>query len=177
MIWLGFLRAVNVGKRTYPMAECRAALEAAGFTGVETHIQTGNVRFETPMRSARKVERVLGEVFAKDRGFEVETICLRLGDLPGILEEADRLREEHGEPSHGQYVELLRTAPDEGARELIEAQSGPGQLFVVRDRAVHLLLERGFNELNPATAATRRAMGVSTNRNLKVVRAIAEKWG
>ena len=60
---------------------------------------------------------------------------------------------------------------------MIEAQSGPGQLFVVRDRAVHLLLERGFNELNPATAATRRAMGVSTNRNLKVVRAIAEKWG
>lgn len=176
MIWLGFLRAVNVGRRKYPMAECRAALEAAGFSGVETHIQTGNIRLESPMRSPHKVERALEEVFAADRGFPVETLCLTPAQLREVIAEADRLRDEHGEPSHGQYVELLRAAPDDRARELIEAQSGRGQLFVVRGRAVHLLLDRGFNELQPATAATRRAMGVSTNRNLKVLRAIADKW-
>ena len=29
--WIAFLRAVNVGKRQYPMAQLRAALTAAGF--------------------------------------------------------------------------------------------------------------------------------------------------
>lgn len=177
MIWIGFLRAVNVGKRKYPMAECRAALEAAGFHGVETHIQTGNVRVETAMRSATKVERELERVFAADRGFEVETICVRPGDLAAVVDEADAIRAERGEPSHGQYVELLRTAPDDDARQLIESQSGPGQVFVVRNRAVHLLLDKGFHELKPPNAATRRAMGVSTNRNLSVLRALVDKWG
>ena len=44
---VAFLRAVNVGKRQYPMAELRAALDAAGFEDVQTHIQTGNVFFRT----------------------------------------------------------------------------------------------------------------------------------
>ena len=49
--FIAFLRAVNVGKRKYPMAELRDALTAAGFEEVETHIQTGNVLFRTSLRS------------------------------------------------------------------------------------------------------------------------------
>ena len=176
MIWLGFLRAVNVGKRKYPMAECRAALEAAGFTEVDSHIQTGNVRVSTPMRSRAKVEAALEDVFVEDRGFEVPTICLTPGELREIIEVADELAAEHGVPGHGQYVELFRDAPSAETIELLEAQTGPGQTFVVRDRAMHLLLDKGFHELKPANAATKRAMGDSTNRNLKVLRTLLDKW-
>ena len=61
---VAFLRAVNVGGRFVRMAELRAALEAAGFTDVETHLQSGNVRVRTPMRSTAKVaaEQGLGEL-------------------------------------------------------------------------------------------------------------------
>ena len=53
--FVAFLRAVNVGKRKYPMAELREALTDAGFEEVETHIQTGNVLFRTSLRSRAKV--------------------------------------------------------------------------------------------------------------------------
>ena len=52
--FIAFLRAVNVGKRKYPMAELRDALTAAGFEKVQTHIQTGNVVFRTNLRSSRR---------------------------------------------------------------------------------------------------------------------------
>ena len=42
---------VNVGGRNYKMADLREHLTESGLDEVETHIQTGNVRFRTAMRS------------------------------------------------------------------------------------------------------------------------------
>lgn len=175
MIWIGFLRAVNVGGRKYPMAECRAALEAAGFTGVETHIQTGNVRVETPMRSAAKLESVLESVFEADRGFEVATICLRPAELAQIALDADDIVAEHGEP-HAHYVVVLRRPLDDDAVASVRGWADEGTRTVVRGRALHLLLDKPFHEVRGPTVALKRALGVSTNRNARVIRALADKW-
>ena len=59
--FIAFLRAVNVGKRKYPMAELREALTDAGFEEVETHIQTGNVLFRTSAALAAEGHRRAGE--------------------------------------------------------------------------------------------------------------------
>ena len=50
-----FLRAVNVGGRFVKMADLRTALEQAGFTEVETHIQSGNVLVRSGRRSPAAV--------------------------------------------------------------------------------------------------------------------------
>lgn len=73
--YVAFLRAINLGaKRKFPKDAIVAAVEAAGFTEVETYINTGNVRFDTTMRSRAKIEAALEEAFLADRGFEVPTI-------------------------------------------------------------------------------------------------------
>lgn len=179
MIWLGFLRAVNVGGRTYPMAECRAALEAAGFTGVESHIQTGNVRVETSMRSLAKVERLLEETFTQDRGFDVETIVFRPAEFAQLVRDADEILAdhvaEHGEPT-AHYLELLREPLDAEGAAVVQDWADGGTRCVPRGRAMHLLLDKQLHEVRGPTAAYKRVIGVSTNRNAKVIRAIAEKW-
>ena len=72
--FIAFLRAVNVGKRKYPMAELREALTDAGFEEVETHIQTGNVLVRTSLRSRTKVIAALEKAMLEDRGFEVPVV-------------------------------------------------------------------------------------------------------
>src|SRR5690349_11980212 len=43
-VWIALLRAVNLGARNkVPMAELRSRLTEAGFPGVRTHLQSGNV--------------------------------------------------------------------------------------------------------------------------------------
>ena len=77
-VHIGFLRAINLGPtRKYPMAELRAALTAAGFADVETHINSGNVKVSTPMRSRTKVETELERVFEADRAFVFEAVSGR----------------------------------------------------------------------------------------------------
>ena len=91
--FIAFLRAVNVGKREYPMAELREALTAAGFEEVETHIQTGNVLVRTSMRSRAKVVAALEKAMLEDRGFEVPVVLMTPAELTEVYDEAARLRQ------------------------------------------------------------------------------------
>ena len=43
-------------------------------------------------------------------------------------------------------------------------------------RAVHLLLGENYHEATLSNAAVEKALGVATNRNLTVVRALVQKW-
>ena len=68
--YVALLRGVNVGgSGRMAMADLRACVEGDGFEDVTTHIQTGNVLFRTPMRSAEKVARALEEAVEADLAF------------------------------------------------------------------------------------------------------------
>jgi len=65
---VALIRGINVGgKNLVPMAALRDALGAAGFEGVRTYIQSGNVLLSAPKRSesevATEIERVLENEF------------------------------------------------------------------------------------------------------------------
>lgn len=173
--WLAFQRAVNVGARKYPMAELRKVLADAGYEDVATHIQTGNIRLCSPVEDQSLLEKELESLFAADRGFEVATIVMRPAELVQVAADADEVTA-GGEPEFGHYVELLRGPLDDDAREVIEGRDLPGQRAVVRGRAVHLLFDIPYHSAKGPNAAVRRALGDSTNRNVKVIRALAEKW-
>lgn len=174
--WVALLRAVNVGKRQYPMAELRATLTAAGFEDVETHIQTGNVRVSTRMRSRDRVVAALEAAMRADRGFEVPVVLLSPVELARVAADAEAVRAEHGEPGWRQYVEVMAEEPDAEAVALIE-HGVPGARAFVRGRAVHLLYDVAFGQAKPPGAAVTRALGVSTNRNVTVIAKLVEKWG
>ena len=65
---VALIRGINVGgKNLVPMATLRTALEGAGFDGVRTYIQSGNVLLSAPKRDesavAKSVERILEDAF------------------------------------------------------------------------------------------------------------------
>ena len=174
--YIAFLRAVNVGKRAYPMAELRAALTAAGYDGVQTHIQTGNVLLTTPERSRAAVTRALEELFEKDRGFDVTTVVLTPKEVAAIAEEADQVAGDRP-PEFAHYVSLLAAKPPRAKATEMEQQSRDKERVVVRGRAVHLLYDLPYHQAKTSNAAVEKILGPATNRNLTVIKAIAEKWG
>jgi uncharacterized protein (DUF1697 family) len=173
--YIAFLRAVNVGGRKYPMAELRALLTDAGYADVATHIQTGNVLLRTPTRSATKVAADLERLFAEDRGFDVSTVVLTPAELAQVARDADEIAAEHP-PEHGHYVSLLKDEPSRAAAGRMEAHGYPDETAVVRGRAVHLLYDKPYHEAKVSNALVEKLLGVATNRNVKVVRALADKW-
>lgn len=174
-VHLGFLRAVNVGKRQYKTADLRAALSGAGYAEVDTHIQTGNIRISAPLRSRAKVESELEALFAADRGFEVVTMVRSPAQLREIASVAAELDAAH-HPEYGHYVSFLKSPPDAAASARAEALSGDGERLVIRGAEAHLLYDIPYGEARNSNAQVEKILGPATNRNLKVVDAIIAKW-
>ena len=170
--YVAFLRAINLGPtRKFPKADIVAAVEGAGFSDVATHINTGNVRLTTAMRSRARIESTLERAFEADRGFAVPTVVFTRAEICAIADDADELQH----PGR-HYVSLLKEPPTASGTRVIEAAGTGGERAVVRDRAVHLLLHENYREASIENSAVEKALGVATNRNITVVRALAEKW-
>ena len=174
--WIVFLRAVNVGGRRYPMAELRAALAKAGYGDVETSIQTGNVRLTSPARSRAKLVGALEELFEADRGFSVATVALTPAELTQVAADATLLGEA-SPAAYGQYVSLVKGTPSAPEAKRVEELSRNGERIFLRGRAVHFLLDIPYGTAKVSNAAIEKILGPATNRNLKVITALAEKWG
>jgi uncharacterized protein (DUF1697 family) len=172
--YIAFLRAINIGKRQLRKAAIVAACESAGCTDVETYINTGNVLLTTPLRSRAKVEAALEKALAAEAGFDVATIVLTPKELSAIAAHAEKVGASH-EGLH--YVSLLKDAPTAAAVAKLDGAGKDGERAEVDGRGVHLLLGKDYHSAKLSNAVVERHLGVATNRNLTVVRTLAEKWG
>ena len=172
--YIAFLRAINVGKRMFAKGAIIQACEDAGFTDIETYINTGNVRVTTRLRSRAKVETALEEAFAASAGFDVPTIVFTPRELTAVAADAEELAAEH---SGLRYVSLLKDAPTKAASEKLDGAGKDGERAEVRGRAAHLLLGDDYHSAKLSNAVVEKHLGTATNRNVKVIRTLAEKWG
>ena len=171
--YVAFLRAINLGpSRKFPKDAIRAAAEAAGCTDVETYINTGNVRVTTPLRSRVRVEAALEKAFAEAAGFDVPTIVFTPAELVAIADDAETLGH-----AGRHYVSLLKEEPSPAVVKEVEERSTAEEVAKVGGRAVHLLLGDNYHEARLTNAVVEKHLGVATNRNLTVIRVLAERWG
>lgn len=172
--YIAFLRAINIGKRRFTKDAIVAACEAAGCTDVETYINTGNVRVTTPLRSRAKVEEALEAAFEAEAGFDVPTIVVTPQELTAIAAQAEKVGAAH---DGRQYVSVLKDPPTASAVKDLDGAGHDGERAVVNGRGVHLLLGHDYHSAKLSNAVVEKHLGVATNRNLNVIRTLAEKWG
>lgn len=173
--YVAFLRAINLGpNRKFPKADIVTATEAAGATDVETYINTGNVLLTTRLRSRARVEAALEEAYLAQTGFAVPTIVFTPADLAAVAADAQELTRPDLERH---YLYLLKDEPDPERVEALLARDGAADQVVVRGRAAHILLGEGYQAGSVDPWGVEKALGVvATNRNLNVVRTLAQKW-
>jgi uncharacterized protein (DUF1697 family) len=177
--YISLLRAVNVGGRVVRMADLRRCLEQSGLADVETYIQTGNVRFRTAMRSRLKVERHVEQTLATACGFDVPAMLFSPEELGATFEQAMRLPSPFdGSPGHGRYLVFFKEGdvPGPDVAEQIAGWDRPGESAAVLDRAVHVWIRGSFHEAK-VFGKFAKELTSGTNRDLKVVRTLVEKWG
>jgi uncharacterized protein (DUF1697 family) len=154
------------------MADLKECLTAAGFTDVETHLATGNVRFGTRMRSRERLEERLEEVFEARTGFAVPTIAVSPAELCAVHDAAVAL----DLTAPRRYVTFLKQPLPPEARAEIDRWDVPGEGARALDRAVVWWLEHPTQAAKFSNATVDRH-AVATTRDLKVVATLAQRWG
>lgn len=174
---LAFLRAVNLGAvRKVPMAALRERLEAAGFTEVATHLQTGNVALTSTMRSQARVEAAVEELVADWCGFDVPTMVRSPAELAGLRAAVEATPPLVTEGAR-RYVAFAKGKVTPDAEAALTAYDQTPERCRVVGRDLLLEIDTAFRTSRLAGARLERLAGTPlTTRDLKVVRAIDEKW-
>ena len=171
---LAFLRAINLGKnRRVPMPRLKEVITDAGFTGVETHLATGNVRVESSKRSRSAVEKEIERALSSAFGFEVPTIVLSPKELSALYAEALALEVS----AQRKYLTLLKDEPSPDLTAELDAWSAPGEGAKALGRAVYWWIDHPNQDAKMSNARVERQLGTATTRDLKVIATLAERWG
>jgi len=163
--YIAFLRAMNVGGRFAKMADLRTGLVLKGFGEVESHIQSGNLRFTSSLRSQPAVERAFEAALEELCGFTVRTIVR----TPAL--EASQA----GEPRR--YVTFLKEDPDSDFTARMNGWDVAGERAHVHGRELYLWLAHPSHQAKLTNARIERGGGVATSRDWRVVSALGERWG
>lgn len=158
------------------MASLRGWLDEAGFTDVETHIQTGNLRFGSRQRSVRVVEARLEGLLAERCGFEVPCIVLTPAELAEVYAAAQAIEAPFGDrEGQRRYVVFFKDEVSAEDTARIADYDSPDERIWVVGRAVHVWITGSFHEAK-VFAAFKQVLAAGTNRDLNVVAAVVEKW-
>jgi uncharacterized protein (DUF1697 family) len=175
--YVAFLRAINLGAtRKFPKDAIRAATEAAGGSGVETYINTGNVRLTHSARSVAKVQAALEEAYAAEAGFDVPTVVFTTKDLAALTARGEELHAGHDGDIGNHYVTLFSAPPTAAAMEAVHALEHAGERVVVDGRAAYVLLAGNIHTSKLLSSKQFTALGQGTARTIKVLRTVTEKW-
>ena len=91
MLYVALLRGINVGgKNKVEMKHLRTALEEAGLKSVRTYINSGNVIFESPIRSRSRLVDMIEAAIVKRFGFDVAVLVRDVNNIRKVVKSIPR---------------------------------------------------------------------------------------
>lgn len=172
--WIALFRGINVGGHgTLPMKELTALFERAGYTGVRTYIQSGNVVFRSakPATSPALARRI-GRLVTAARGIEPYVSVLSLRELSAAVA-ANPFSDADADPK-SLHLFFLHEAPRSADIEALHALKAGRESFKLKARVFYLYTPGGFGTSRLATAAERLLSVEATARNWRTVNRLLE---
>lgn len=176
--YLALLRGINVsGKKIIKMEALRALFEAIGFTGVKTHIQSGNVIFRDKSSSKEKIAAKIEKAIQAGFGFDVTVFVLDEKQAEKAVDDmpyADG-REPEGSGSKKLYVTFLSEIPtEENFEKLMQAPIG-NDLISLSGDILYFKLESKASESKLSNNLIENKLKVkATSRNWNVTLKLLE---
>jgi uncharacterized protein (DUF1697 family) len=169
--YVALLRGVNVGGRhRVPMADLRTLVEQLGFTGVRSHIQSGNVVFEsTKAPAAEAIELALSDTF----GFAVPVVVRSATEMAAVID-----RNPFADCDLSKvHVGFWGTVPSASAIAACDLERFAPERFEFVRSDLYLFLPSGMARTKLPGYLERRIKVPATIRNWNTVRAIVEMSG
>ncbi|MBD3781842.1 MAG: DUF1697 domain-containing protein [Micrococcales bacterium] len=169
---VGFLRAVNLGKRRVPMDRLAAVCEGLGYADVWTYVNSGNVVFDTTgARGA--VEAAMEKALEAEFGFECTTFVRTAAQLRQVLD-AEPFTLAAGD-TH--FVTFLKEAPAPGDAKALEALSNDFETLEVHGADVHWHMRGKSTDSRLTRRDWEKVLGPlsSTSRNVTMLTRLVAK--
>jgi uncharacterized protein (DUF1697 family) len=162
-------RGINVGgNNRIGMAALRAALEAAGYTGVKSYLQSGNVVVTAASASPATVGRDVEALVEREFGLTIKVVVRSRKQIEAVVS-GDPYGDLAVDPSR-YFVTFLDPAPDPGKLAHLDPASFEPERFVLAGDTLYLWYPGGIGNSPLEKAIQKAKLGVTmTARNWKTV--------
>lgn len=167
--YISILRGINVsGKNPIKMEALRKTYEHAGFSKVQSYVQSGNIIFQSDSPHTGELEREITRLIKMDFGFEVPVIVLTTGTFKRIIE--NNPFPQQGKDPGFFHVTFLSERPEQDAVPVIESKKSEGEAIAFSDEAVYLYCPDGYGKSRLTNAFIEAKLNVTaTTRNWRTV--------
>jgi len=164
-VFAAFLRGVNLGPvNKLSMPALRDALEAGGFPGAKTYLNSGNVVLSCPRRAAT-VERELAALIRDTFGLDLDLTVRTLPELRAVLAGNPF---PDGNPSQV-TVAFLSREPGPEAPDRVQALAAEHEPFVFAGREIYVHYTQGLGQ---SVLAQRFSAAVGVSATVRTIRTV-----
>jgi len=175
--YVALLRAINVGGHTVRMSDLRDHFEAMAFTGVSTFIASGNVVFDSPGTSTRKLEATIERGLKASLGYEVGTFIRTLPELEAVAAYRPFPAAMLTAAGSSLYVMFLAEPVPGSTRRRLQALRTDLDDFHARGREVYWYCRGKLTDSLVNSTALSKAIGAPTTmRNVTSLRKLVAKY-
>ena len=167
--YVALLRGINVGgNKMVAMAELRAALTKAGFSNVQTLLQSGNVILDAAASSPGKLESQLEAELKKRFSLDVEVHVRSAAELAAVIDANPFAAEAKRDPSH-LLVTFFKTPLDPAKVKAAQAAIDGPERLKADGRHLYMVFPEGIGR-SKATVVVGKKLGPGgTARNWNTV--------
>lgn len=171
--FVAFLRAVNLGGRTVPMATARQALAELGFDDVDSYANSGNLLFSAAGRAGEH-EAGIRSRLEQEFGFELTTFVRTAAQVTALATAKPFGAVAAG---HTHFALLPLTRLTARQKRAVEGLSNDRDQVVVLGRDVHWLIRAKSTETTLGPAKWKQALPdiPTTARNMTLVTRLAAR--
>lgn len=166
--WIALFRGINVGgNNILPMATLKGELEALKLKQVRTYIQSGNVVFDSPEKTAASLARKIAEQVEKHHGFRPGVLVLSHQDLLTAIQ-SNPFPTAMADPKALHFF-FLAERPVSPNLQALNAAKAPTENYKLIDRVFYLHAPDGIGRSKLAANVEKHLGVVTTARNYRTV--------
>lgn len=174
-VYGAFLRAMNVGGRRVTNDELCASFESMGFEGVFAFLASGNVVFESPSRSLRKLKRQIEEGLESDLGYAVPTCVRTAAEIHEMANRQPFPETSVAASASNPQVAVLSRRPSATERDAATSLATPDDLLAIVDGEMYWLPKGTLSDSSLNVKAIETILGPMTIRTQRTLVRLAAK--
>ena len=171
--WVALFRGINVGgKNVLKMADLRRELESLKLSNVRTYIQSGNVVFESAVKSSTTLGKQIVELVEQKHGFAPHLLIISADQLLDAIK-ANPFPNAVSDPKTLHFFFLAQPSKNPDLDAMKAAQNESEQ-FRLTDAVCYLHTPKAFRDSKLAPKVEKLLGVVATARNYRTVEKLTE---
>ena len=173
-VFVALLRGVNVGgNNMISMSELKKSFEALGFANVSTYINSGNIIFESKESDARKLEKKIEQMLAREYDLNSKVVLRSFPELEKLVQS---LPPKWGDDSSWRYnvIFLRHTIDSEDILDELPANSDIEEVVYRPGTLLWSAQVETINQTKMNKLSSRKKFQDMTVRNLNTTRKLYE---